>query len=910
MMNRPWHLVPSMLCLLALAPAAWAQNVVTQFADLNTGPNPEAQGGMGAAAVFFDNRTFFVAATNETGAELWVTDGSALNTRPFADLCPGRCSSSPQSFYIEGGDLYFAADDGVRGSELWRLSPGAAAPVFLFDINPGPASSVPARFERITFRINTTVVSRTFFSATRAAEGRELWRLTVGTAPTVALERDILPGPQSSEPLGFAILNTLQTGLTARTANSIREVLALDYTSTTAPASGQTAFTAFTTNGQRRAQDELQTLGPNTYLVIRDSTNSNAELWVMQGTNASAIKLRTAGSIGAVTFNVALFRTFFSARTGSSHQLFVTDGSVGGTTALGSTALDPANLHSLGNRLVFTGLTPSSGRELFISDGTGAGTVLLKELVPGTGGIDGGSSGARSAISANNQRYLLGFADQLWISDGSNAGTIEVSGSAIQGTGRILGVFPTTGVESLLSFAAGTASGGEPFYNRGTAASTVGLGNLLSDVGDAFAAPVAVFNQRLIFTGFVPGQTASVMSLPLTGGGAREDLGDFTNAESGVHFGRLWFRGSGGIVTTDATSAGTSTITAVRPEIRGPECVIERNGAAYFIGSPPSNSTDVEIYRSDGTQAGTVPVTDLSTTTDRNVQDFCFTGFRALAAFGNRMMFSGSQAAVGFELFTLDAADQTSLVADIRGGPSSSGSSNIVALADRVVFDADDGVFGREIWVSTGTGQGTQRLLDINPGAASSGPGDITREGNRAFFTATDGASGRELYITDGTVSGTRRVADLFAGPADAFGDYPPAIAAAPGKVYFRATSSAEPACRLFESDGTAAGTRCAYNSASLALGPVQQFRVADNGAVVFTAARASDGEELRVLVNGALANVSGGDIAPGPSGSAPQGLKIAGNTVYFRANDGASGSELWQLSLGDINTVFSNGFE
>jgi ELWxxDGT repeat protein len=894
------------LCLILCASAARAQGSVAQFADLNTGPNSQAQGSMGAASVFFDNRTFFVATTAESGTELWVTDGSAVNTRLFADLCPGRCSGSPQSFHIEAGDLYFTADDGMRGLELWRLSPGGGAPTFLIDINPGPSSSLPARFERISFRANGTLVTRTFFAATRAGEGRELWRLNAGTTPTVALERDIVPGPSSSEPRGMEVLNTLQVGLTVATSPGMREVVALDYASATAPPTGVTVFTAFGTNAQRRANDELRTLGSNTYLVVRDINTLDDELWVFQGTNASAIKLRTADVIGSITFNVALFRTFFTARSGSARQLMVSDGSLAGTVTLGAASLDADNLASLGNRVLFTGVTAAAGRELFITDGTAANTVLLKELVSGSAGI----SGALHVIAASGARYLLAFADQLWISDGTSAGTIEISGSAISGDGAIVTLTPTTGVESLIGFAAGAAFGGEPFYSRGTAATTVALGNLRGDVGDSLPRPFGVYGQRVVFSAFVPGQSVSVKSLPVSGGGPLEALGSFIEVDSGQHFGRFWFRGTNGLVMTDGTAAGTSINPAVRPEIRGPECVFERNGAAYFIGAPPSSSSDVEIFRSDGTEAGTVAVTDVSNGSDRGILDACSRSIHQIAGLDNRLLFAATTPATGTELHVLDGNDDVSLVVDLRAGPNGANMIDLVALGDRVVFDADDGIFGVELWSSTGTAQGTLRLTDTNPGVGNGNPRDLTRVGDRVFFTASDPTSGRELYVTDGTVAGTRRVVDLFAGTGSAFGDYDAQFTVTNGKLFFRAGSSSQPGCVLFESDGSAAGTRCAYDPASTALGPVQEIEATASGALVFSAWRATDGEEPRVLFNGTLLGLAGGDVAPGPSGSAPQLLRAAGNDVYFQADDGVTGAELWRLSLGDLDLLYRDGFE
>ena len=170
-MQRAFITLLFLLILLAISPC-YGQGTVAQFADLNTGPNFRTRGSMQAAAsVFFDNKTLLRLETPELGAELWITDGTPQNTRLFSDICPGQCSSSPSQFYIEGSNLYFNADDGRFGPELWRLAAGSNVPTMVSDINPGAKGSVPTEFKRINFRVGTTVVSRTFFAATREQEG-------------------------------------------------------------------------------------------------------------------------------------------------------------------------------------------------------------------------------------------------------------------------------------------------------------------------------------------------------------------------------------------------------------------------------------------------------------------------------------------------------------------------------------------------------------------------------------------------------------------------------------------------------------------------------------------------------------------------------------------------------------------
>ena len=79
-----------------------------------------------------------------------------------------------------------------------------------------------------------------------------------------------------------------------------------------------------------------------------------------------------------------------------------------------------------------------------------------------------------------------------------------------------------------------------------------------------------------------------------------------------------------------------------------------------------------------------------------------------------------------------------------------------------MLFEADDGTLGFELYVSNGTVAGTHLLSDIYPGPASSDIRNMTRVGSQAFFTADDGTDGDELWVTDGTSAGTHLVLDIY----------------------------------------------------------------------------------------------------------------------------------------------------
>ena len=112
----------------------------------------------------------------------------------------------------------------------------------------------------------------------------------------------------------------------------------------------------------------------------------------------------------------------------------------------------------------------------------------------------------------------------------------------------------------------------------------------------------------------------------------------------------------------------------------------------------------------------------------------------------------------------------TALVEDIQPG-----SFDIPAISSPlgdgwVLFSADDGAHGRELWATDGTAAGTALVEDINPGGGSSIQAFTPLGGGRALFAADDGARGQELWVTDGTAAGTRIVADINGGPGGGSG--------------------------------------------------------------------------------------------------------------------------------------------
>lgn len=135
------------------------------------------------SAASFAGRLYFAADDGARGIELWRTDGSAAGTVLVRDLAPGPVSGNPHELIAADGKLLFAAEEPFHGSELWISDGSGGGTGRVQDIAPLAASSAPADL--------TVAGDFLYFSADDAATGRELWAAPLGA---------LVPPSEPSEP--------------------------------------------------------------------------------------------------------------------------------------------------------------------------------------------------------------------------------------------------------------------------------------------------------------------------------------------------------------------------------------------------------------------------------------------------------------------------------------------------------------------------------------------------------------------------------------------------------------------------------------------------------------------------------------------------------------------------------------
>ena len=164
-------------------------------------------------------------------------------------------------------------------------------------------------------------------------------------------------------------------------------------------------------------------------------------------------------------------------------------------------------------------------------------------------------------------------------------------------------------------------------------------------------------------------------------------------------------------------------------------------GSTLFF--PANDGADGrELWKSDGTEAGTVLVKDISSGAD---------GSYPVRAHRRRVhtLLRGQRDDERQELWKSDGTEAgTVLVRDVFPGDGGSDPELLTTIGSTLGFVASDSSNGREVWTSDGTSAGTVLVRDVYPGAGGSDPHLLTAVGSTLFFSADDDTHGVELWKT------------------------------------------------------------------------------------------------------------------------------------------------------------------
>jgi ELWxxDGT repeat protein len=640
-------------------------------------------------------------------------------------------------------------------------------------------------------------------------------------------------------------------------------------------------------------------------------------IWRSDGTTAGTqlvFTLQQAGNDSNLA--VAGDSLFFTGiAPGINTGLWRSDGTTAGTTFVA--AQTPPLIYPFGNAVLFRYQSPSTGYELGISDGTPGGTVAVKDVNPGAGhGFLGYVMVAGSTAYFTANDGIVGT--ELWKTDGTSAGTtlvkdVRPGGSSNPFLGPVL-----NGV--LFFVAEDGARGRELWKTDGTTAGTEIVEDVWPGLPSGTADELVVANGILFFRGHDGGGdalwrsdgTAAGTQLVkpvnpqwLTAAGASLF---FVSGASGPAHQRLW--------RSDGTDAGTQLVSgAPTPDGWQPDQIWATSSQLFF--SAGADYWGTELWRTSLLGTDTKLVRDLNTTPDTRYGVPVTVGAQntvapALLDAAGTLFFAGFDAASGVEIWRSDGTTAgTTLLRDIHLGTGSSAPTLLGSLGGLAFFSAIDAsgpLTADGIWKSDGTFAGTTLVATLRSGSyASSFYGEhathgVVFGGKLYFATRRLGVFGGHeaaLWVTDGTAAGTQILQQ--------FGEIVSMFLVPSGNALFIATTVANlypssGSTTLYRSDGTAAGTELILQVSSGCSHPclekpalLREMVPFQNG-VAFVVGAPDIGYELWKS-DGTIAG-SGlvKDIAAGSNvSSTPSSLTTLGSLLYFSAWTETAGRELWR---------------
>lgn len=878
--------------MLAFAPVGTAQTTARLVIDLNTETQRSPLNVQ--RPVIAGGKAFFNATTREHGAELWVSSGKLQNTFRVADLYPGFRSSWPEAMMEMGGMLYFSADDGTHGRELWRSDGTAAGTFRIADFFPGGGSSNPKPL---------AATSDLLWFTAGTVKGTGLW-CTDGT------------------PEGTVELNPTAEGSFNR--RFLAPTIFAQWRDTLFFSSGSELWRSDGTVEGTVLLDDLRTI-PNVGIHIPEMKVVGNVLYLVVDTAGRRWLWRTDGDAGAAELvpredGIESWESFrgiiavgdklwFKGQTerGAGDVWRCGDGTLAGSERLPASTLGNQNeiFVPLGEAVYYNASIPGVGAGLGRSDGTAAGTFIVNTRPPGNVAVN-----PQELTAAGKWLYFK--ADdpkrgrEIWRSDGTAKGTRLVHETA-RGEGSTQPEAFTADGEALYFLGGQLSPGGDLWRTDGSKKGTVrltfpeqkGLPGIA--VSHSLPPPVIALGNKAFFYaefskfGLEPwtsdGTSKGTKPVGDTVKGGDAD-GEFTTrlgkrilytVSPSFEVPQLW--------SSNGSKAGTVPLSNFADANPGYPSDFTVDGERMFF---TSGQTENALWLTDGTKKGTreIPVPG---DTPLNVVG------GTLRMAGATLFFAHDRRPVRHELWRSDGTPEGTVMIRNAFPPAENGEmprlNQFTALGNSICFFSKTNDSAR-LWRSDGSTEGTLEIpIDFAPGSYFRVLTAIPF-GDRFLFLADAQTGGLKWWISDGTTGGTRILKDLSLGPAPHFqSGQVPEHAVIDGVLYW-AIDTLDHGQELWRTDGSEQGT---FMVADLLPGAEDSYPASfqvHEGRLYFAASDPVHGRELWSSDGTGAGTTLIADVMPGDRSSNPAMLCVAGKRLFFGAEDPVAGYELHVFEL------------
>lgn len=334
----------------------------------------------GALLGVLNGSSIFISNDQTHGFEPWISDGTANGTQLLKDIYTGSpysINTNAPSSAVIGNKIYFTADDGPHGKELWVTDGTTNGTVLLKDINTGIRGSQPSHFVAYNNKI--------YFTALDDTHGRELW-VTDGTTNGTKMVIDAVQGLPHSYINHIIVYNNklYYTGY----LNQKHGLIESNGTDV------GTKFIAEVGVGSVSGKESnIVLFNSKMYFGGADTSyyTNGVELWESDGTtNGTKLVKEINPSFGKSSnpylLTVVDSQLFFAADDGvHNHELWVTDGTTNGTKMVKNISTHPTSgsgplgLTAYKHKLIFVAKDSSGNSGLWVSDGTSNGTEVIRK---------------------------------------------------------------------------------------------------------------------------------------------------------------------------------------------------------------------------------------------------------------------------------------------------------------------------------------------------------------------------------------------------------------------------------------------------------------------------------------------------------------------------------------------------